>query len=97
MYIGIVKPIERRFSNQLELFNEWLNMLATYNFFLFTDFVDSMETQYTIGWMNILIVTILIFVNMLIILISTVSSVIRHQARKKRKRENLEREQKFRR
>lgn len=77
MYIGIVKPIEKRFSNQLELFNEWLNMLATYNFFLFTDFVNSMETQYSIGWMNILIVTVLITVNMLIILISFISTIIR--------------------
>lgn len=44
MYIGIVRPLESRFQNRNELFNEWVNMMATYNFFVFTDFVDNMET-----------------------------------------------------
>lgn len=77
MYIGIIKPLERRFQNRLELFNEWLNMMATYNFFVFTDFVDSKETQYNVGWTNIAFVTVLILVNMAIIFANTLGEIVR--------------------
>lgn len=68
MYITHFKPYEKRIHNRQELFNEVINMLVCYNFFVFTDWVPLIETQYLWGFSSIAYVTLMISVNMLLII-----------------------------
>lgn len=70
-------------------------MMATYNFFIFTEFVDNLDTQYSIGWANIGIVTILVMINMGVIISSSFVAAKKSYILIKRKRENRTREQMY--
>lgn len=83
-YIGYFCPLESRFENKLELFGEAMNMLATYSFFVFTDWVPDLETRVTWGYTNIAYVSLIICVNMLVIFIDQVQMLIKTCQRKYR-------------
>jgi hypothetical protein len=71
IYVALVKPFELPLLNHMEIFNEYCILLAACHLFLFTDFVDSPEMQYDIGY-SIIGVTILnIIVNMLVMFWAT--------------------------
>ena len=67
IYIGYISPLLTRKSNKLEVFGEAINMLISYNFFIYSDFVLDYDTQFEWAFLSIALVCILIFVNMFII------------------------------
>jgi hypothetical protein len=70
-----VKPFDIPLLNQLEIFNEYSILLATYHLFSFTAFVSDPENQYQMGW-SIICVTILnMAVNILIMLYKSILSL----------------------
>ena len=52
--------------NRLEIFNEVCILAAAYHLLLFTDYIESPEFQYKIGWSIIGITTFNIVVNMIV-------------------------------
>jgi hypothetical protein len=66
MYNILVKPFEEPKMNRLEIFNEVCILAAAYHLFLFTDYIESPEFRYMIGWSIISITTFNIVVNMLV-------------------------------
>ncbi len=52
--------------NRLEIFNEFCILAAAYHLLLFTDFIESPEFQYKIGWSIVGITTFNIVVNMIV-------------------------------
>ena len=50
MYNILVKPFEEPKMNRLEIFNEVCILAAAYHLFLFTDYIESPEFRYKIGW-----------------------------------------------
>jgi hypothetical protein len=48
--IGIAEPFSEKIACFMEFFNEATIMLCCYHLFLFTDFVPSPETRYTMGF-----------------------------------------------
>jgi hypothetical protein len=59
----------------MEIFNECCIITASYHLFLFTDFVDTTEMQYDIGWSLIGITVVNILVNMLVMIWMTVKQL----------------------
>ena len=49
MYLTLVKPLNGKFFNSMEIYNEFTLMFCTYFCFLFTDFVDP-EQRDKVGW-----------------------------------------------
>jgi hypothetical protein len=52
----------------MEITNEVLNMLVSYHYFLFTDFVPDPELRYNFGWSSIYCTLALIAINMIILI-----------------------------
>lgn len=72
IYIILVKPFEKPKLNYLEIFNELCILAAAYHLVAFTNFLDSPEIQYQVGWSNIGITTFNIVVNMIVMIVETV-------------------------
>ncbi len=64
IYNKLAKPFENPLLNQLEIFNEWCIMAASYHLFVFTNYVDDPDLQYKVGWSMIGVATFNIMVNM---------------------------------
>ena len=58
------------------MFNEVMNLLSTYPLFLFTDFVQDKEAQYSCGWAVIVITVVIISGNLAVIISTTVKHLI---------------------
>lgn len=69
-YLADSMPMEFSYLNQLELMNEVTMLFFNYFFFLFTDFVTSVETRYLIGKYFIYLTIFVICVNFTLISIS---------------------------
>jgi hypothetical protein len=67
IYLTIVKPYQTLLSNILEIFNEITFLLCGYCCFLFTNFIDNIQTKYDIGWIFIAIVLTDLVTNILAI------------------------------
>ena len=65
MYIGFVEPFTSKEVNRLETFNEFMLILISYTYLLYTDYISDIEMRYLIGWITISGSTIVIFVNVL--------------------------------
>jgi hypothetical protein len=68
IYFGITKPYKDRFANMIELFNELQITFICYFTLIFTDYVPTVEQQYSGGFMMIYLVITLLAANMLIVL-----------------------------
>jgi hypothetical protein len=55
IYQGSNMPLNTRYSNLIELWNEFWIQMATLNLMLFTDFVLTFENKYMYGWSFIVI------------------------------------------
>ena len=42
-YVAYWEPFKTKYQNKMEIFNETINMIITYNFLIFTDFVSEMD------------------------------------------------------
>lgn len=68
LFLGYIKPYENKIFFSLELFNECIVLLCSYHLFLFTDFVDSKETQLSLGYSLIALTGLLIAVNFIVMI-----------------------------
>ena len=68
IYQGSVKPLNSRFNNQVELFNEYLLGCCSFYALCFTDWVPSKADQAMYGYHQLALVFVLIFYNVCIIL-----------------------------
>lgn len=51
IYIGLVKPYEEKFKNNLELLNEFTVLIVSMMLPVFTDYMEqTQEVQYSLGW-----------------------------------------------
>lgn len=75
MFFIKVKPLNQPFLNRIEIFNECCLLCSTYFLFLFTDFVPSPTTRYTLGWAFIGLQIANIGVNWLCLLYKVVSAL----------------------
>jgi len=68
IYFGTIKPFKNRILNTIELYNELQVTFICYFTLIFTDFVPTVEQQYSGGWMMIYLVIALLAANMLVVL-----------------------------
>jgi hypothetical protein len=62
------KPIDSRERTRLEYVNEIIVSIILYHLLCFTDFIDSPETQYNIGYSHGILLVLLISLNLAFIL-----------------------------
>ena len=72
IYLLWVQPMKTRSANLLEALNEVVIWLQIYHLFLFTDFVESPETRYYIGWSTVGFTFLQIGVNLGLIIVLNV-------------------------
>jgi hypothetical protein len=48
---------------KIEVINEVFNMLISYTFLMFTDFLADLDMRYRVGWFTIFLIIILILTN----------------------------------
>jgi len=77
IFIGNNHPYIQRNRNRTELFNEVTIFYATFSLFLFTDFIETAETQNTCGWLIISVVLINMLVNWGLFLKETLGKLLR--------------------
>lgn len=68
IYFTHVLPKSSFFLNWLEIFNESQVTLCTYHLYVFTPWVWDYDTQYFMGWVFIIILSLAFLVNILYIL-----------------------------
>lgn len=66
IYSGIWRPLESRFYNRMNLFNEGMIMIISTHLACFTDAVGDELTKYKYGWSMIFLIIINMAVNILI-------------------------------
>jgi len=67
MYIGLCKPYVSRVKNNLEYFNEAMIGIITFYFFFYTEWIDSEEMKFNLGWILIIFVFALIIINLVFV------------------------------
>ena len=99
IYVGKVGPLQCRFDNRLELFNEWCIGVVGLWSIAFTDMVIDYHTQYQLGWVIIAIVAVQIAINVAIfVFVSLMKSrlvVIKYYRRMLDKYERLTQKEEF--
>ena len=83
LYIQHYKPLRTKFQNRIEVINESINMLVTYNFLTFTDYVTNLEARFLIGWFFICQIMFLILVNVYVMVTEKISESQHHYAKRK--------------
>ena len=68
IYLNLCRPYIFSKMTRSEIMNEVINLVVTYHYLLFTNFVDDIEMRFYIGWSSIGLTILLISINMLIIL-----------------------------
>lgn len=70
IYLGGVYPLESRFMNRLGLFNEGMICCASIHMMFFSEWIDSVEQQFELGYSMIAVIIITIAFNMLVVFIT---------------------------
>lgn len=68
MYLGTVSPHTEIFVTKLEIVNETLFMLVSYQFMLYTDVLQNVPLRYSIGWSQVALVVFLLVINFCVII-----------------------------
>ena len=63
MFLGYVSPYDTRVQNFLSIFNETIILLASYELFLFTEFVLDDERRYEQGWVFLSLIMFSVAIN----------------------------------
>ena len=71
-FIGYVRPFCKRNQNQLELLNETLTVICTYQLFTFTDFVPDAAARYAQGYVLILTTLLILTINVWVLVNETI-------------------------
>jgi len=64
IYIGFSQPFTSRLKNRLEYINEAMVGIITFQFIFCTDWVDSEEFKFELGWILVISVLVLIVINL---------------------------------
>ena len=67
IYLGHVKPLQTKLSNTIEIMNEFLIDIITFHLLLYTDFVPETTIKFNIGWSNVALISISMFINLNIV------------------------------
>ena len=63
VYHGLAEPFMTRTARRLDYFNEACLALITYFLFMYSDFLPDEDLKYLIGWAQVVLLGINIFVN----------------------------------
>lgn len=75
IYLILTKPFESRLLNNIEIFNEITFIIECYSFFFFLKEDIEEDIKITIGWFVILITVLNTFINVLIVIWSTLKEI----------------------
>lgn len=89
-----VRPLNQKFLNAIEIFNELTLLITSCHLFLFTDFVPDLNTRNVIGWCFIAVAGLNIVVNWCALVYKILSFVSTHIKRFINKRRNLNKHKK---
>lgn len=78
IYTGYVRPFESAMNNNLELINECLVIMCSYSLIMFSSMVFDAQTRYECGWYLIALVIFTISMNLVVILVQTISKSLKH-------------------
>jgi len=67
MYIGYTMALEKKFDNQLALFNEWCISIVIQHMLFFTDYIKDDNQKYLFGWSMVFFLMLMIAFNFFII------------------------------
>lgn len=81
IYQGLVKPLDLRLFNRIELFNELLLSWISFHMFLFTDYVPETQMRTDIGYSMLFLIMVLILFNSHFLLKSILTSMFFFMAR----------------
>ena len=73
-YLIKFRPFSERLQNNLEIFNEFCILLASYHLYLLTDYVSDPHTRSTFGWSMILLTCVNLGINILLALLQTLKN-----------------------
>ena len=82
--IGLVRPFEKPRTNTIEMFNEATILSICYCILTFTQFVPGAPEKYTMGHACVAVTLNNLFINVLILMKSTVKKLIKKLKRKYR-------------
>ena len=89
IYSGYFWPYILPFINTLDFVNEVLTLLCTYSLCMFSAFVPEARTRYLCGWQLIGLVSLMIALNLIIIIFTSIRSSINRCKLKCIRRRNL--------
>ena len=70
MLEGYYKPYDSKFTNNIEIYSNFIILLISDNLILFTDYVDGNENKFNSGWIMFNLITLLIIGCITIILMN---------------------------
>ena len=81
MFISTWQPYENKFENQLQTFNQFITLSILYVMMCFTDFVPDPEIRYSLGYVQIVLVALMISATVLSMIFSGCYSLRLHLKR----------------
>ena len=75
MYLRIFNPNIDQFEDRIEIFNEVITHFVMIHLVFFTDWIQSIELQYNLGWSMILHILLIIIVNIFFVGMATFHEV----------------------
>lgn len=82
IYLLNLWPLESKTATKIEVFNEQTCFMLLYGLMLFSDFVASPETRYSVGWLYIAVVASNILVHASILIFDTCTQLYRSLRRR---------------
>ena len=76
IYTGYMRPFKLRLANNIELINDTFILISSYFLIIFSALVADAETRYLSGWPLIGLVTLLVGLNLIVIMVTGISSII---------------------
>ena len=94
IYYGYFRPSIIPFNNNLDIVNEYMTLVSTYSLFVFSAFVPEAGTRYLCGWYLIGLVALMISINLVVIIGSSLKNSFRRCKLKCIKRKRMRQMQK---
>ena len=76
-YLLLGRTFSDPFFKKLDIFNEVCILLSSYHLYLYSDYLDSITLQYSVGWSMIAVTLFNIASNVMVVVVCTAVEVIR--------------------
>ena len=76
-YLLLGRTFSDPFFKKLDIFNEVCVLLSSYHLYLYSDYLDSITLQYSVGWSMIALTLFNIASNVMVVVVCTAVEVIR--------------------